>query len=123
MKVLPREELEKFEEEILLLKKEELVIVEGIKDKSALKKFGVKRIITLGQPLYKIVEMCKEEAAVLTDLDAEGRRIHSRIKNELSRRGVKVNDRFRNFLFKYTKLRQVEGLETYINHLRQKCKI
>ncbi len=120
MRLSPEEELERLEEELSLLKKSELVIVEGINDKKALKAFGIKRIITLAQPLYKVIESCEREAAVLTDLDREGKMLYSKIRSELSRRGVKINDRFRNFLFSSTKLRQIEGLENYINRLKQR---
>jgi len=122
MKLTPEEELEKFKEELLFLRKVEMVIVEGANDRKALKIFKVKRIITLGQPRYKVIEICKKEVAIITDLDAEGKRIYAQLRSEFSRRGVKINNRFRKFLFKYTRLRQIEGLETYINHLRQKAK-
>ncbi len=122
MRLTPEEELEKFSDELSILKKSEMVIVEGTHDKKALQTFGVRKIITLVQPRYKVVEACKKEAVILTDLDAEGKRIYAKLKDEFSRRGVKINDRFRNFLSRYTRLRQIEGLETYINHLRQKCK-
>ena len=122
MKTSPEEELEKFNEEIILLRRIRQVIVEGSNDRKALNEFGIKRIITLGKPLYKVVESCEKEVAILTDLDAEGKKIYKRLKNEFSRRGVGINDRFRKFLSRYTKLRQIEGLENYINNLRQKVK-
>lgn len=120
MKLSPEEELERLKEELGLLKKVELVIVEGKNDRKALNSFGVRKIITLAQPLYKVIESCKKETAVLTDLDSEGKMLYAKIRSELSRRGVNINDRFRNFLFRNTKLRQIEGLESYINHLKQR---
>ncbi len=109
-------------EELELLKKVQLVIVEGINDRKALNALGIRRVITLAQPLYKVVESCKKEAAVLTDMDREGRKLYSRLKSELSVRGIRINDRFRKLLSRRTRLRQIEGLESYINHLKQEIK-
>ena len=117
MRLTPEEELQMLEEELEILKEVQLVIVEGINDRKALNAFGVRRIITLGQPIYKVVESCKEEVAIVTDLDKEGRKLYCRLKSEFSVRGVKINDRFRKFLLKHTRLRQIEGLENYVNYL------
>lgn len=95
------------------LEKEKTVIVEGIKDKRVLEDIGFNKIITLnGRPLYKIVEElnCKE-IILLVDLDKEGKKLYSKLKSLCSRNGIKVDDRFRNYLFKETKIRQIEGLK------------
>jgi len=93
--------------------KEKAVIVEGIKDKRVLEDLGFNKIITLnGRALFKIVEElnCKE-VILLVDLDKEGRKLYSKLKSLCSRNGIKVDDRFRNYLFKETKIRQIEGLK------------
>ena len=91
------------------------IIVEGKKDKAALKALGAKNIITLC-PTYQLVESLSQEkeVAILVDLDSEGRKIYHKLKDEFSRRGIKVNDKLRLFLFKNTKLRQIEGLTKYL---------
>ncbi len=122
MKVSPEDELEMLKKELELLKKVPIIIVEGAYDRKALNAYKIKRIITLVQPLYKVIESCDKEVAVLTDLDKEGRKLYSRIKSEFAQRGVKINDRFRKFLLGYTRLRQIEGLENYINRLKQEIK-
>ncbi len=109
------------EEWIAKLRKEQpLIIVEGPKDKAALEKLGLKNIIILkGKPLYKIVEQVSEQTnscLILTDLDSEGKKLYSRLKKDLQRHKVKVDDRFRNFLFKETMLRCIEGIDTYLAH-------
>ena len=94
-----------------------LVIVEGYKDKRALEKFGVRNIITLKQPLYKVIEFVSEHykrCIVLTDLDKEAKELYGRISKKLRQRQVKVDDKFREFLFKETKLRQIEGIWRYV---------
>ncbi len=94
-----------------------LVIVEGNKDKNALAKFGITNVITLKQALYKVIEFVSEhykKCIVLTDLDKEGKQLYSRLSKKLRQRRVKVDDSFRNFLFKETQLRQIEGIWRYV---------
>ena len=96
-----------------------IIIVEGSKDKAALEKLGIRNVLHLKGPLYKTVDQVAEQATeciILTDLDKEGKKLYSSLKKALERRGIKVNDTFRNFLFKHTSLRQIEGLDTYINN-------
>ena len=95
-----------------------LVIVEGPKDKAALKQFGIKNVITLSKkPLYAIVEEVAaktKECAILTDLDKKGKQLYSRLAKDLKKFKVKIDDCFRNYLFKHTSLRQIEGLPRYV---------
>ncbi len=101
-----------------------IVIVEGIKDKRALNSFGIKRVKTLSKrALYKVVEETAEnnkEAVILTDLDKTGKRLFGKLNHDLCQHGVKVNKKFREFLFRYTKLRQIEGLRRYVERLSEK---
>jgi len=101
-----------------LVEEQPVIIVEGQKDKASLQKLGLEKIITLkGKPLYKVVErVAKETEAclILTDLDREGKEIYGRLRQDLQKHGVRVDDRFRHFLFKETDLRQIEGLAKYI---------
>ena len=94
-----------------------LVIVEGKKDRIALNKFGIGNIIELSKkPLFQIVEdiaNSSDECIILTDLDKEGKQLYSKLNSNLQRNGVKVNNKFREFLFKHTKIRQIEGIDTY----------
>lgn len=91
------------------------VIVEGKKDKAALEKIGIhNNIFVLNtKPLFVVAEEIAEsygEAAILTDLDGEGKKLYGKLNTLLQRLGVKVDNRLRNFLFKNTKLRQIEGI-------------
>lgn len=98
-----------------------LVIVEGKKDKSALNKMGINNIIELSKkPLFQIVEEISnsnEECIILTDLDKKGKELYGKLNSDLQKRGIKVNNKLREFLFKNTKLRQIEGMEAYLNRL------
>ena len=111
--------LDELKKEIELLKNsKKLIIVEGKKDSLVLKKFGIKSI-SLTKPLYKIIEKIKEkECVILTDLDKQGRKLYSILFRNLQKRKVKVDNRFRLFLLKKTKLKQIEGLDSYMKKLQ-----
>ena len=93
-----------------------LVIVEGVNDKKALQSFGVKRVKTLSRrALYKVVEEVKDkEVVLLVDLDKAGKKLYAYFNSEFSQRGVRVDNKFREFLFRKTKLRQIEGLKRFM---------
>ncbi len=97
-----------------------LVIVEGKKDKVALQKLGINNTVELNKkPLFQVVEdiaNSNEECILLTDLDKKGKEIYAKLNSNLQRNGIKVNNKFREFLFRHTKLRQIEGLDSYIEN-------
>jgi len=112
--------IEELNKEISRLKNsKKLIIVEGKKDRIALEKLGIKNIIELSKkPLFQIIEDIShknKECIVLTDLDKKGKQLYGKLNSGLSRLGVKVNNRFREFLQKNTRLSHIEGLRTYIN--------
>lgn len=114
--------IEELNEEINKLKKtNKLIIVEGKKDKEALEKFGLKNIIQLNKkPLFQIIEDISnknKECVILTDLDKKGKQLYGKLNSGLCRYGVKVDNKFREFLFKHTKLRQIEGIDNYLEAL------
>ena len=86
------------------------IIVEGKKDKASLNKLELSNIITLNKPLYEIVESINEkDVIILTDLDAEGRKLYHKLKSAFSKRGVNVDNNLRKLLFK-AKVRNIEAL-------------
>ncbi len=99
------------------------IIVEGPKDKAALRKLGLENIIYLrGKPLFEVVEWVAsltDECLILTDLDREGKKLYSVLKAELQKHKVKIDDKFRKFLFKETDLRQIEGLFNFVQRRQQ----
>ncbi|MBW2977045.1 toprim domain-containing protein [Candidatus Woesearchaeota archaeon] len=114
-------EKEFFEHINKLRQSETLVIVEGKKDRMALETFGIKNIVELNKkPLFEIIEgisLKNKNCIILTDLDKKGRELYAKLNHGLQQLGVRVDNNFRNFLFKNTKLWQIEGLETYMeNH-------
>jgi len=101
---------------------DKLIVVEGKEDKAALRRLGITNVIQLNKrPLYKVVEELitkAKEVIILTDLDKKGKQLYGKLNHDLQRFGVKVDNKFRNFLFKHTQLRQIEGLDSYIERLK-----
>ncbi|MFT4304718.1 MAG: toprim domain-containing protein [Candidatus Woesearchaeota archaeon] len=94
-----------------------LIIVEGKKDIIALNKFGIKNIIEIKGPLEIFSEHIAnkfKEVIILTDLDIEGKKLYSKLNKYLSHQGVIIDNNFRNYLYKKTKLTQIEGLTKYV---------
>ena len=95
--------------------KNKLIIVEGYKDKVALTKLGCKKILTLeSKPLFTIpdhIPKNTKEIILLTDLDKKGKQLYHKLKLILTKHKIKINDTFRIYLFKETKIRQIEGLK------------
>jgi len=92
-----------------------LIIVEGKNDIKALNKLGINNVISINKPIYLIIEDIarkNKEAIILTDFDPEGRKLYSKIKQEMNRNGIKVNEHYRKFLSK-CKITHIEGLYTY----------
>ena len=89
-----------------------LVIVEGKKDKKALNNLGVRNIISLeNRPLFEVVESIEEkDIVILTDLDAEGRKLFNNLRHHLQRRRFKLHNKIRKELFKMN-LINIEGLK------------
>lgn len=92
-------------------------IVEGKKDKLALNQLGISRVIVINKPLYKLVEQISEkyrEIIIFTDLDKEGKQLYGKLKPQLEAHGVKIDRYFREFLYKNTKISNIESLSEYL---------
>ncbi len=98
-----------------LVKRNSAIIVEGKKDRAALENLGVcNSIFVLNKrPLFEIAETIAgqfNDAVILTDLDSEGKKLYGKLNTFLQQLGVRVDTRIREFLFKNTRIRQVEAL-------------
>ncbi|MBS3163481.1 toprim domain-containing protein [Candidatus Woesearchaeota archaeon] len=92
------------------------IVVEGVKDKINLRKLGIpeKRIIFLDGPLYQIAEKIykrEKDCILLLDLDKEGKKLYSRLRHDLQRFGVKIDNKFREFLYKKTSMTYIEKIK------------
>ena len=97
-----------------------ITIVEGKKDKQALTDAGVKQVVSLKGPLFCIVEEVSKytkDVILLTDLDKEGKKLYACLSRDFQSQGVRIDNYFREFLFRNTRLRQIEGLPSYIDSL------
>jgi len=89
---------------------QKLIIVEGKKDLKALASFGITKAIEISGPFYKFIESIEDEdVIILTDLDSEGKKLYSKIKHHLQKRGVRIDNHFREFLFT-TQITTIESL-------------
>jgi 5S rRNA maturation endonuclease (ribonuclease M5) len=101
---------------------ERLIIVEGVKDKKALINIGLQpeRIVILDDAVFAVAEKVAErtkQAIILTDLDKEGKKLYANLKTNLTRIGVQVDNKFREFLFSNSDLSHIEGIDTYFKNL------
>ena len=96
-------------------KRDVLTICEGKRDVLALRRLGFSRVQEIDRPLYEVVERIEKGSTVqlLTDLDAEGKKLFSRLNSDLRQRGVRIDNELRELLFR-TDLRQIEGLDTWL---------
>lgn len=97
---------------------DKLIIVEGKKDKIALDYFDIKNIRCIDRkPLFEFAESIDEkDIIILTDLDKEGKKIYSFLKKQLVKKGKRIDNKFREFIFKKTELSCIEGLKTYLKN-------
>ncbi len=114
------DQIQKFLEE--LTERNIPVIVEGKKDERALRELDVGNIIVLNGPLFEVVEKLScSEVVILTDFDAEGKKLYSKLYQECVHQGIKVNNRLRHFLLRETEVTHVEGLVTYLRNKEKNC--
>lgn len=98
------------------------IIVEGIKDKAALIKLGIpeQRITSLSKPIFAVAEDIakhSKQVIILTDLDPEGKKLYANLKSNLTKLGIEIDNRFREQLFRLSKLSHIEGIDTYFSKL------
>jgi len=92
------------------------IVVEGKNDEAALRALGLtKEIYQLSKkPLFEVIEGVSEkerEVIILTDLDKEGKKLYGTLSSGLQNHGVRIDNKFREWLFRNTKVRQIEGIK------------
>jgi 5S rRNA maturation endonuclease (ribonuclease M5) len=109
-------------EKLIKESKNKIIVVEGEKDKKALKKLGVFHVQSISrEPIFKVIEKVKKknrDVIVLVDLDREGKKKLTQLLSGFEREGVKVDLRFYEE-FKKTKIRQIEGILKRIRNLNR----
>jgi 2,5-diamino-6-(ribosylamino)-4(3H)-pyrimidinone 5'-phosphate reductase len=106
------------------------IVVEGKNDAKSLRGLGVEGMIlmskTCGKSYLDLISEIEEtgsfEVILLLDFDRRGREWTERVRKTLERASIKVNTAFWGELqhFAGRELKDVEGLETYVETLREK---
>jgi 5S rRNA maturation endonuclease (ribonuclease M5) len=135
---MQKELLFKIEEFINRLReesKEKVIIVEGLRDKRALKRLRISKVECLsGKPSFKIAEQLRgKQVILLLDRDSEGKRIAKELLQSFQMLGIKVDLKFWKELGKL-KIGRVESLAlnpsrgdpygedfTYISKVHNSC--
>jgi 5S rRNA maturation endonuclease (ribonuclease M5) len=94
------------------------IVVEGPKDIRSLRVIGIEnRIFQLSvKPIFEIVETVASETKdviILTDFDKKGKELYGKLNYGFSRLGVRVDNVYREWLQRNTKISHIEGLDSY----------
>lgn len=123
------EQFQRLEKE-LSKARENLIVVEGKKDKLALQQLSFTNIFVInetGKSLYEKIEEIealarkeknikrKIKVCILTDFDRKGRKLYMMLKSELSKRGIKLDNTLRDILLRMH-VSHIEGLNTFIEN-------
>jgi len=112
--------LETYQEEFLnnIRGYENLILVEGKKDRRVLEKLGLENIIEIsGKRLEKVVDIIQKngkQVSILTDYDKEGIKQYKRLKKLLSATEIKVNDKIRRDFKRNFLITKIEELSSYL---------
>ncbi len=118
-KPLRESELDKFRQLIqhLRIKSKEIpIVVESEREKRVLTGMKIKNIICISKPLSDFAEKIAKktkECIMLFDADKRGQDLYSEVKSELELQGVKIDQRFQQFIF-HMPLKRIEGIPRYI---------
>lgn len=117
-KPLKESQLDQFRQwiEHLKLKSKEIpVIIESEREKRVLEGLGIKNLICISKPFEQFAEKVGEkykEVILLFDVDKRGLDLYAKIKSELELNGIKIDQRFRQFIYRLP-LKRIEGILTY----------
>lgn len=106
---------------ILLKFREYFIVVEGKKDKEALKQLNFREIFVLneaGKSLFEKIEEIETRAhgkkiCILTDFDKKGKKLYLLIKKELASKQVKLDNSLRVILLRHH-VSHIEGLAHFV---------
>lgn len=97
-----------------------VILVEGKKDKIALRKLGVDSAIFLLNNKKSLVETSETIAAsdiiLMLDSDLKGRELTRKMKNHFQAQGVHVNTKLGRMLLRAAKTRTVESLDRVLKN-------
>ena len=111
--------LEEIQEKLLadIRHSETLLVVEGKRDREALRKAGLDNIVEIsGRRLERVADIVKskqQQVTILTDYDKEGIIQYKRLKKLLLSDEIKVNDIFRREFKRVFLVNRIEELNGY----------
>jgi 5S rRNA maturation endonuclease (ribonuclease M5) len=94
-------------------------VVEGVRDKELLLRFGFKRVVEIGgKRLDEVVEELRakgaREVVILTDFDQEGRKMAKRLDGLLESHGIKASHWLRRRVSELFRVKKVEELSSIL---------
>ena len=106
--------------------KQNLIIVEGKKDKHSLSCLGFEDIFmihetgkSIQEKIEKVIEIQeqnpKQKICILTDFDKKGKQLYLLLKSKLQELGVRMDNTLRGALLK-EKISHIEGLSSFIKN-------
>ncbi|QLH75075.1 MAG: hypothetical protein HPY73_06230 [Methanomassiliicoccales archaeon] len=118
-------------EELASRDEDQVILVEGAKDKGGLKLLGVEGEVVMVQTrdgIFGVAEQLAKErkrAIILTDWDRKGGQLCRLLKNALSANSVPYDDQTRTRLAKVSKgeIKDVESLPSYFSRLVSQARI
>jgi len=111
----PLDQLRQFFEHLKLASSDRAVLVEKPAIKRMLEARDVKNIFVLKEPIFELAEEIVskfKECIVLLDVDSRGEQLYKKVKAELERAGLHIDQRFRNFLY-HIEAKTVDSLISY----------
>ncbi len=100
-----------------------VIVVEGPSDRDSLREIGIRGRIILAstKPDVDVVDSLqgKEEVIIMSDWDAEGRKIERRLNERFKSRGIVVNTEFRKRIFRIVgrEVSSIESLSRYLDSI------
>lgn len=95
-------------------------IVEGKRDKKALKKLGISNVETLkNKPLREVTTEINKEVVLLTDFDRTGKKTASRIIRLLKAKGINTDLNHKKKLGKLKGISEIEEIPSKYQELKK----
>lgn len=122
------EELEKVLQELEYLSASVPIVVEGLRDRNALRQLGIaKNVYSLNKGI-SVFSFCEDiskrakSAVILTDWDKRGGQLARMLRDGLEANGVRANDSIRKQLVILSKkeIKDIESLPTFIARLKER---
>lgn len=114
-----KEEIQKMKREIS--ERKLVAIVEGKRDKEAVKDFGFKRVVVIGsKSLHSLSFKKGTRIVILTDFDREGKRKARKLRKLMKENEIFIEEEIRREFARIFKVKKIEEIKAKINLILQK---